>query len=536
MEKRHTTSLRLNSPQQQPVIKDISQSLGKLPPQACELEEVILGALMLESKVIEKVPFLKPDHFYLDKHKEIFRAIKTLQANGTPQDMRLVVSQLRSDGKIELVGGAYYIADLTNKVSSSQNVEEHARVVVEMSMKRSMIEIASKIHYEAYEDTTDIFELLQQVQEDIKYLEERETKSSGPEKIALLWEKLGVKTKPDRPEALIMIGQTVVCTVGNISLLVGKKKSRKSLLTVHLLHNYLSNQNHIAEELVIFDTEQEEFDVWATRDRLYRMSNQFVPVFCLRGLNPKERRDFISDTITHWPTKLRVAVIDGIRDCMSNINDPDETTEVMSWLMKMNVETKIHFINILHLNKTDGNARGHIGSELLNKAEVTIEVTYDDQSTHSIVKCESSRRKPFDNFAFTHSATGLPEIVGVPLKEKVSQDEQITRLQAVFEGESLRSKEIIDSVKSQFACGESNAKKLIADFVRRGWVVKSGKDRAPNTTYKLMIDDKRTHTPPPKLITDPQEFISFSNSVNRVEETPPPSQNDEPSNDPDLPF
>lgn len=526
MEKGRNTSLRLSS-QPKLIPKDISDSLGKLPPQATDLELAVLGALMLYKGALSKVPYLKPDHFYLDQHKEIFRAIKQVAADGAVPDFRLVIAKLREVGKIELVGGHYYVMEITTKVSGDDNIDRHARIVVEMSMKRDLISIASVIHHDAYEDTTDIFDLLKKTQEDLKFLEERETTSSGPEKIKALWEKYGISTKPERPESLIKIGDADVCTVGNISLLVGKKKSRKSLLTVYLLWIYLSNRNNQADEVVIFDTEQEEFDVWATRDRLFRMTNQYVPIFCLRGLNPKERRDFIEQTVLHWPTKLRIAVIDGIRDCMSNINDPDETTEVMSWLMRLNVESKIHFCNILHLNKTDGNARGHIGSELLNKAEVTIEVTYDDQTTHSIVKCESSRRKPFDNFAFTHSATGLPEVVGVPMKEAMAQDDQIKRLEAVFEGHSLGNKELRQRICDQFSVGDNKARKLLADYIRRGWILKSGPDRSPNTTYKLLAHQPGNNYNPPPTIEKHQTDIEWA--VNRVEA-------DMHVEDPELPF
>ncbi len=493
----------------------------------------VLAACMLEVKAtatqpaaIDRVKFLQPQHFYLDQHQEVFRAIRQVVSDGALPDFRMVINKLREAGNIELVGGAHYVMQLTTHASGADNIENHGRKIVEQALKRNLIEIASQIHHEAYEDTTDVFQLLEHVQADIKFLEERETANSGPERIKALWEKLGITVRPDRPEILIKLGEAEVITVGNISLLVGKKKSRKSLLVIYLLWIFLQSRNNLADEVVVFDTEQEEYDVWASRDRLFRMTNQYVPFFCLRGLSPKERRDFIEQTVTHWPCKLKIGVIDGIRDCMSNINDPDETTEVMTWLMRMNVQTKIHFINILHLNKTDGNARGHIGSELLNKAEVTIEVEYDPKTTFSIVKCESSRRKPFENFAFTHSATGLPEIVGVPLKEAVPQDEQIKKLAMVFEDEALKSKELIDAMKTHFNIGITGAKKLIAQYVTRGWSLKSGKDRNPRTTYKLMIDTKNLYVTPPPMKQEPQSELF--NSDNRVPEPLPTVD--------DLPF
>jgi replicative DNA helicase len=142
--------------------------MGKLPPQAIDLEEAVLGALMLEKAALNAVvEFLKVEHFYVDAHKEIYQAILDLFAGSEPVDMRTVVAQLRKNGKLELVGGAYYIAELTAKVSSSANIEYHARVIIEMAIKRMLIEIASKIHADAYEDTTDVFELLDRTEKSI---------------------------------------------------------------------------------------------------------------------------------------------------------------------------------------------------------------------------------------------------------------------------------------------------------------------------------------------------------------------------------
>lgn len=166
MEQGRSTSLRLSSKSNKLIPRDISESLGKLPPQALDLEEAVLGALMLEKNALNAVvEFLKPEHFYDDRHKEIYTAIVDLFKATEPVDMRTVVNQLRKNGKIELVGGAYYIAELTSKVSSAANIEYHSRVIMEMAIKRTLIEVASQIHHDAYEDTTDVFELLDKTEQ-----------------------------------------------------------------------------------------------------------------------------------------------------------------------------------------------------------------------------------------------------------------------------------------------------------------------------------------------------------------------------------
>lgn len=149
--------------------RDISESLGKLPPQALDLEESVLGALMLEKNALTAVvEYLRPEHFYSETHKLIYEAIIDLFKDSDPVDMRTVVAQLRKNGKLELLeNGAYKIAELTSKVSSAANIEYHARIVIEMAIKRNLIEIASQIHHDAYEDTTDVFELLDKTEQSI---------------------------------------------------------------------------------------------------------------------------------------------------------------------------------------------------------------------------------------------------------------------------------------------------------------------------------------------------------------------------------
>jgi len=491
MEERRSTSLRLSGAQKL-IPKDISEALGKLPPQVPDLEESVLGAVMLEKTALAQIAYLKPDHFYVEHHRVIFQAIRDLEKASKPCDMRLVVFQMRENGTLDfLPQGAYFIAELTSKVSSAANIDHHARVIVEMSMKRELIQIASKIHHDAYEDQTDVFELFKNSLEDINFLHDRETASSGPEKLKLLWEQTLIVNKPEEHPPLIYLDQTPVCTPGNHTLLIGKKKSRKSLLVTHLLHLFLKHREHQAENIAVFDTEQGKLHVWKGKDRIYRMTNQNVPFFWLRGKSPQERRDFIAQTVEHWPLRsqvpLKIIVIDGIRDLMSNINDPDETTEVLVWIEKLTITYNLSIIDILHINKTDNNARGHIGSELLNKAECTIEVEYDEKTTNSIVKCESSREKPFETFAFTHSATGLPEIVGVPAGQSADTSGHIEKLHQIFDGDTLKYGELMESIQTHFDIGKLGAKKLIVKFTNRGWLLKNGKDRSPLAVYKLMV-------------------------------------------------
>lgn len=497
---------------------------------------------MLESGSIEKVKFLDSSHFYDERHKAVMQAIQSLYRDGKPYDMRMVVKHLREAGKIDLVGGPAFIAELTMAVASAAHLEFHARVIVEMAMKRALIEAASRIHQEAYEEG-DVLDLLDKTLHDLQFLKDRETKSSGPEKIKSLWEKYRITEKPVRPETLIKIGDADVMTVGNISLVIGKKKSRKSLLLAYLIMIFLRPREVMADDLLIFDTEQEEYDVWMAKDRIYRMTNQQVPIFCLRGLNLQERREFIELTVKNWHRPVKIIFIDGIRDLISNINDPDESTDVVGWLMKMNVEHKVHICTVLHQNKTDLNARGHIGTELLNKAEITIQVELDEKQDKfnppSVVSVESSRRKPFDPFVFTHGPTGLPELLGAPLgQEVVNQDEELMRLEAAFEGQTLKGKECRQMIMAQFGVGDNKARQLLAKFTNRGWVVKSGNTNSPNTTYKLVatkgdVIARKASTPITTPISQPDLFGTPLTESPPPDFSPPPPETEPP---PGLPF
>jgi len=142
----------------------VSQQLyeiGKLPPQAVELEEAVLGALMLEKDALTAViDILQPKSFYKEAHGRIFGAIQNLFQRSEPIDILTVTQELKRTGELEIVGGAYYISQLTNRVASSANVEFHARIIAQKYIQRELIRISSDTIRDAYEETADVFDLL----------------------------------------------------------------------------------------------------------------------------------------------------------------------------------------------------------------------------------------------------------------------------------------------------------------------------------------------------------------------------------------
>jgi len=168
MESEKSSRIRFDPKQRSIVNFDLSSQLGKVPPQALDLEEAVLGALMLEKDALSQViEILKPEIFYKDSHREIYAVIKELFENSEPVDILTVTNRLRKNGKLEFVGGAYYIASLTSRVNSSANIEYHSRIITEMAIKRELIRISSEIQKEAFEDSTDVFELLDKTEQSL---------------------------------------------------------------------------------------------------------------------------------------------------------------------------------------------------------------------------------------------------------------------------------------------------------------------------------------------------------------------------------
>ncbi len=139
----------------------INLERGKIPPQSVDLEEVVLGAMMIDKKGVDEViDILHPDVFYKDAHRHIYEAIFKLFETSEPVDLLTVSSQLKKDGHLESVGGDFYLIKLTQKVASSAHIEFHARIILQKYIQRSLIKISNEIIEEAYDDGTDVFDLL----------------------------------------------------------------------------------------------------------------------------------------------------------------------------------------------------------------------------------------------------------------------------------------------------------------------------------------------------------------------------------------
>lgn len=143
----------------------ISLEKGKIPPQAIDLEEAVLGAMMIDKKGIDDViDILHSDAFYDVKHQEVYAAIYELFQNSEPIDLLTVSNLLRKKGKLDLVGGDFYLIRLTQKVASSAHIEFHARIILQKYIQRRLISISSEIIESSYDESTDVFDLLDEAE------------------------------------------------------------------------------------------------------------------------------------------------------------------------------------------------------------------------------------------------------------------------------------------------------------------------------------------------------------------------------------
>ena len=168
--KRNTRTTKTRSPQ--PV-----SDYGRLQPQAPELEEAVLGALMIEKDAYAQVSeILRPESFYEHRHQLIYSAITDLAGQQKPVDILTVTEQLRKRGDIDEVGGPFYITQLSSKVASSAHIEYHARIIAQKYLARELISFSSDIESKAFDETLDVDDLMQEAEGKLFEISQRNMK------------------------------------------------------------------------------------------------------------------------------------------------------------------------------------------------------------------------------------------------------------------------------------------------------------------------------------------------------------------------
>ena len=229
------------------------------------------------------------------------------------------------------------------------------------------------------------------------------------------------------PPVILRVDDSVVGTLGNFSASTGKAKSKKTfnvcaivaaVLTGGTVLNYSASLPPEKRRILYVDTEQSRFHCKRVLCRILRLAGlpadvhpPLLEFLCLRGYATKERLRKIEEAIYDLGD-LGLVIIDGIRDLAHDINSPGEATDLITKLMQWTDERRIHIHTVLHLNKGDDNTRGHLGTELNNKAETVLQITKDDFDRNiSSVAAMHIRDRDFEPFAFRINADALPELV-----------------------------------------------------------------------------------------------------------------------------
>ncbi|ALM21006.1 hypothetical protein AAT17_07105 [Nonlabens sp. MIC269] len=317
--------------------------------------------------------------------------------------------------------------------------------------------------------------------------------------------------RPPSP-ALVQItdnDERILCTLENIMLISGKAKSRKSFLMTMLTASLVSDRivNNIKgcvndKKGIYVDTEQSKYHVQLLYKRICKMSNkdllQNVDVLALRKHKPSERLKALEYALYNTDN-LGFCIIDGIKDLITSINDEDQATMVVSKLMKWSEDLNIAIIVVLHQNKSDNNARGHIGTELINKCETHLSVRKSDGNDDiSIVEAQGCRNREPEKFAF-EIVDNIPQLIE-DFEVKTTKDTNkldfdniadykiFSMLNAIYsKNEELSYSRLVGEIKYQFkndfknTIGTNKAKELITLCKRNNWIIQD----EPKKPYKL---------------------------------------------------
>jgi hypothetical protein len=395
----------------------IDNLAGKIPPQAPELEEAVLSALMLDPDSLKLIKdILKPESFYKDAHQKIYRAILSLNTI----DLFTVQEALKISGDLESVGGPFALSILSGKVASASNIETHAQIIHQKFIAREWIRITSEIQNKAFDDSIDIEDLSEYSNDEVSKLIKS---SNAKDSIRQALKEAEVNPDEEIKEGEIIIwvkdGEKLISFIskGNISTFIGKAKSRKTfLLTMiaacigagNLYNKFICKGNY---KVAYFDTEQGRKRTQKVIKRIIKLhpkNKDLIKIFSLRKYGKDERIRMIDTYLEEFRPDL--VFIDGVRDLVADINDTKEADAKSDMMMRWSEIYDCHIAVVLHQNKGDNNARGHIGSELMNRSETVVSASRTKGSEYTDVSGDFVRDLPFEDFQFFVNDEGLPEI------------------------------------------------------------------------------------------------------------------------------
>lgn len=244
----------------------------------------------------------------------------------------------------------------------------------------------------------------------------------------------------ETPPQIIWVDNSIIATLGNFSASTGKAKAKKTFNVSALVAAALSNGQVLKyraslpeskRRILYVDTEQSRYHCHNVLERILRLAalptgidNENLDFICLREYTPSTRIEVIDYALSH-NQGYGLVIIDGIRDLLLDINNAAESVEVINKMMEWSSRYNLHIHCVLHLNKGDNNVRGHIGTEMSNKAETVLVISKNAAEPNvSEVTPLHIREKDFKPFAFKVNESGLPEIV-----ESISTEKEDARPQ-----------------------------------------------------------------------------------------------------------
>lgn len=284
---------------------------------------------------------------------------------------------------------------------------------------------------------------------------------------------------------LMFIGEAPLFPLGDFSLIIGKAKSKKTRFLVWVVIQIMLKN----AKCIWFDTEQSRGHAQAILRLITAGSGDNIEYYCLRPNSPEDRLKLIESRLNTIESGS-IIVIDGVRDLVTDINDPKQATDCATWLMKITAEKNIHIINVLHQNKGDANARGHLGTELTNKATTVISVEKDSKNPeYSTVTPEYSRDIPFEPFMFKIGESGTIEIEEIAISSESRKTITPFSIDLDVHGELAKEiflkknsygyKELITQIKLSFdkigkPIGDNKAKDMLTHWMNQAIILHNG--------------------------------------------------------------
>jgi hypothetical protein len=239
--------------------------------------------------------------------------------------------------------------------------------------------------------------------------------------------RLSITEEYEFPPEIIKVNGTTIATIGNFSASTGKPKSKKTFNVSAIVAAAISGKQVLEykaelppgkKKVLYIDTEQSKCHCHKVLERILRLAElptdeecDLIDFFVLREYSPDQRRDIINLALMD-DQKYGLVIIDGIRDLIRDINSPSESLDIINELMRWSSYYELHIHTVLHLNKGDDNTRGHIGTELNNKAETILQISKcQEDGNVSEVKAMHIRDKEFAPFAFCIGSDSLPHLV-----------------------------------------------------------------------------------------------------------------------------